>query len=213
MGEQRVQRRTVEPGQEVETASSAVACVGAGPDVEALAGELVVSESRRGLDLTGEGGLLTALTRQVLQTALEAGLTAHLGYEKHERGRGGGNARNGSTPKTVTTEIGKVTVDVPRDRAGTFEPQIVKKHQRRMSGFDDAVVSLYAKGMATGDIVDHLSEVYDTDVYRDLVSRVTSQVLDEMKRWQARPLDPVFPHFVGGAPTGDPDRCDRREDP
>jgi len=92
----------------------------------------------------------------------------------------------------VRTEIGDVTIQVPRDRAGTFEPQVVKKHQRRLSGFDEAVISLYAKGMTTGDIAKHLAEVYDTDVSRDLVSRVTDKVLDDMQAWQSRPLDPVY---------------------
>jgi putative transposase len=110
------------------------------------------SASERGIALTGEGGLLTALTKQVLQSALEAALEAemahHLGYDKHDpAGRGSGNSRNGTTPKTVTTEIGNVTVEMPRDRAGTFETHIVPKHQRRLSGFDEAVISLYAKAV------------------------------------------------------------------
>lgn len=114
-------------------------------------------------------------------------MAEHLGYDKHDpAGRNRGNSRNGTSRKTVTTEIGKVTLDVPRDREGTFSPQVVAKHQRRLAGFDQAVVSLYAKGMTTGDIVEHLSEVYDTDVSRDLVSRVTDQVLADMKAWQAR---------------------------
>ena len=120
-------------------------------------------------------------------------MTAHLGYDKHEvAGRDGGNSRNGSSKKTVTSEVGRMTIDVPRDRDGTFEPQIVRKHQRRLTGFDDAVISLYAKGMTTGDIAAHLAEVYDTDISRDLVSRVTDQVLDDMKG-QSRALDPVYP--------------------
>ncbi len=155
-----------------------------------LAEELVVSATERGIALTGDGGLLTALTRQVLQSALEAEMAAHLGYDKHDpAGRNRGNSRNGSTPKTVTTEIGKVTVEVPRDREGTFSPLIVPKHQRRLAGFDQAVISLYAKGMTTGDIVAHLEDVYDTTISRDLVSRVTEQVLKDLRDWAARPLD------------------------
>jgi len=159
-----------------------------------LAGQLVEAAAERGIELTGADGLLTALTRQVLQSALEAEMSAHLGYEKHDpAGRLVGNSRNGSTPKTVRTEIGDVTIAVPRDREGSFEPLIVRKHQRRLAGFDEAVISLYAKGMTTGDIVNHLSDVYDTDVSRELVSKVTDQVLADMKLWQARPLDPVYP--------------------
>lgn len=167
------------------------------PDMSRLAEELVASASERGISLTGEGGLLSALTRQVLQSALEAEMAHHLGYDRGDpAGRNGLNSRNGSTPKTVTTEIGKVTVDVPRDRDGTFEPQVVAKHQRRLAGFDDAVISLYAKGMTTGDIAAHLEEVYDTSVSRDLVSAVTAKVSLDLKEWQARPLDPVYPVVI-----------------
>jgi putative transposase len=140
--------------------------------------------------LAGDGGLLTALTRQVLQTALEVEMADHLGYDRGDSAaRNLTNMRNGSTPKTVRTEIGDVTITVPRDRAGTFEPQIVPKHQRRIAGFDAAVISLYAKGMTTGDIAAHLSDVYASEVSRDLVSRVTEQVLTEMRTWQSRALD------------------------
>ena len=166
-------------------------------DMVALAEELVASASDRGIALTGEGGLLTALTRQVWQSALEAEMAAHLGYDKHDpMGQNLGNSRNGTTPKTVTTEIGKVTLDVPRDRAGTFEPQIVAKHQRRLSGFDEAVISLYAKGMTTGDIAAHLAEVYDTEVHRDTVWAVRAKVTEDMKRWSTRPLDPIYPVVI-----------------
>ena len=157
------------------------------PDMSDLAEQLVAAAAGQGIDLTGENGLLTALTRQVLQSALEVEMAHHLGYDKHDpAGRNGQNSRNGSTPKTVTTEIGKVTLDVPRDRENTYEPQIVRKHQRRLAGFDEAVISLYAKGMTTGDITRHLSDVYDTTVSRDLVSKVTDQVLVDMRAWQSR---------------------------
>ncbi|WP_353816812.1 IS256 family transposase, partial [Agromyces sp. SYSU T00266] len=123
-----------------------------------------------------------------------AELADHLGYDRHETaGRGSGNSRNGSSPKTVRTEIGEVTVQVPRDRGGTFEPRIVPKHQRRPDGFDQNVLSLYAKGMTTGDIAAHLAELYGDDVSRDLVSTVTDRIVDEMAEWQARPLEPVYP--------------------
>ena len=164
------------------------------PDMSDLAEQLVAAAAGQGIDLTGENGLLTALTRQVLQSALEVEMAHHLGYDKHDpQGCNGGNSRNGSTPKTMTTEIGKVTLDVPRDRENSYEPQIVRKHQRRLAGFDEAVISLYAKGMTTGDITRHLSDVYDTTVSRDLVSKVTDQVLGDMRAWQSRPLDPVYP--------------------
>jgi transposase-like protein len=147
------------------------------------------------------------LTRRVLQSALEVEMAKHLGYDRYDpAGRGSDNSRNGSTPKTVRTDVGEVTINVPRDRGGTFEPQIVAKHQRRLAGFDEAVISLYAKGMTTGDIAAHLSEVYDTEVSRDLVSRVTEKVLADMRAWRSRPLDPA-------GLSGDLDRCDRAQGP
>lgn len=167
------------------------------PELQRLAEELVASAASRGVELTGADGLLTKLTRQVLQSALEAEMSAHLGYDKHDpMGRNGDNSRNGYSPKTITTEIGKVEIAVPRDRAGTFEPQIVAKHQRRLAGFDEAVISLYAKGMTTGDIAAHLEEVYDTSVSRDLISAVTGKVADDMRAWLARPLDAVYPVII-----------------
>lgn len=165
-----------------------------GPDMSALAEELVASATERGIALTGDGGLLTALTKQVLQSALEAEMSAHLGYDKHDPvGRNLGNSRNGSSPKTVRTDIGEVTLDIPRDRQGTFSPAIVPKHQRRLPGFDANVLSLYAKGMTTGDIQAHLADVYGTTISRDLVSRVTDQIGEEMRQWRERALDPVYP--------------------
>ena len=163
-------------------------------DMARLAEDLVSSASTHGVNLTGEGGLLTALTKQVLQTALEVEMSQHLGFDRGDpMGRGAPNIRNGTTPKTVRTEIGDMTIEVPRDRAGTFDPQIVPKHQRRIAGFDEAVISLYSKGMTTGDIVAHLSDVYGSEVSRDLVSKVTDQVLLDMRAWQTRPLDRVYP--------------------
>ena len=170
-----------------------------GVDMSLLAEQLVASATGQGIQLVGEGGLLTALTQRVLQTALEAEMSAHLGYDKFDRvgadlaGPVDGNVRNGSTPKTVRTEVGPVTINVPRDRAGTFEPAIIPKHARRLAGFDESVISLYAKGMTTGDIAAHLAEVYDTEISRDLVSRVTDAVLTDLRMWQARPLDRVYP--------------------
>jgi putative transposase len=145
-----------------------------------------------GLRLTGEGSVLGELIRAVLERALESGLTAHLGYEKHERA-GAGNARNGTAGKTVQTGVGPVPLQVPRDRAGTFEPVLVPKRAGRVSGgLDDMVISLYAHGMSNRDIIHHLRQVYGTGLSAGTVSRITGAVLEEVKAWQARPLDPAY---------------------
>jgi putative transposase len=162
------------------------------PDLDGLAEELVAAARGKGVQLTGPGGLLTGLTKRVLETALATELSEHLGHDLGERS-GSGNVRNGSTPKTVRTDIGEVRIAVPRDRAGTFAPAVVPKHSRRLAGFDEAVLSLYAKGMTTGDIVNHLADVYGSEVSRDLVSKVTDAVVTDMAEWQARPLDVVYP--------------------
>lgn len=162
------------------------------PDLSDLADQLVAAARTSGVELTGPGGLLTGLTKQVLETALDVELTEHLGHERHERS-GGGNVRNGGSQKTVRTDVGEVRITVPRDRAGTFTPAVVPKHSRRLAGFDDAVLSLYAKGMTTGDIANHLADVYGTQVSRDLVSRVTDAVVEQMQEWQNRPLDSIYP--------------------
>ena len=161
-------------------------------DLSALAEQLVTTARTQGVELTGPGGLLTGLTRQVLETALETELGEHLGHERGERS-GSGNVRNGSSAKTVRTDVGEVRISVPRDRAGTFTPTVVPKHARRLAGFDDAVLSLYAKGMTTGDIANHLADIYGTEVSRDLVSRVTDAVIEDMQQWQSRPLDSCYP--------------------
>jgi putative transposase len=153
---------------------------------------LVTAARAQGLALTGPGGLLTGLTKQVLETALEVEMSEHLGHDRGERSANG-NLRNGSSAKTVRTDIGDVRIAVPRDRAGTFTPAVVPKHARRLAGFDEAVLSLYAKGMTTGDIAHHLADVYGTEVSRDLVSRVTDAVVEQMQQWQSRPLDSVYP--------------------
>jgi len=162
------------------------------PDLSALAEQLVATARMQGVELTGPGGLLTGLTRQVLETALETELGEHLGHDRGERS-GTGNVRNGSSGKTVRTDVGEVRINVPRDRAGTFAPTVVPKHSRRLAGFDDAVLSLYAKGMTTGDIAHHLGDIYGTEVSRDLVSRVTDAVIEDMGQWQSRPLDACYP--------------------
>ena len=147
-----------------------------------------------GLRLTGEGSMLGELVRAVLERALEAELTAHLGYERHERaGHNSGNSRNGAISKKVQTGIGPVGLEVPRDRAGTFEPLLIPKRSGRVSGgLDDMIISLYAHGMSVRDILHHLRQVYGTELSAETVSRITDQVLEEVKAWQSRPLDAVY---------------------
>ena len=155
--------------------------------------ELLVARAREdGVALTGEGGLLTEMMRHVLQTGLEVEMAEHLGYEPHERGRGSGNTRNGAYGKTVTTEIGEVDLRMPRDRQGTFEPVTVPKYQRRLDGLSGNVISLYAKGLTTGDIQQHLVEIYGTEVSRETISKITDQIVDDLVAWQSRPLDPLY---------------------
>ena len=164
----------------------------AGLDVQ-LAAELIERAKEQGVSLVGPDGLLAGITKTVLQAALDAEMSEHLGYEKGESpAHPGGNHRNGRSPKTVLTEVGSVSLQVPRDRAGQFEPKIVPKHARRIEGFDEAIVSLYAKGLATGEIRAHLAEIYDVEVSRDLISRVTDRVAEELAVWQSRPLDGVY---------------------
>jgi transposase-like protein len=156
--------------------------------------ELVRLAKEQGLSLTGPDGLLKQLTKTVLETALSEEMTEHLGYEKHDpAGAGAGNIRNGTRPKTVLTEAtGHVEIDVPRDRAGSFEPQIVKKRQRRLAGVDEIVLSLYAKGLTTGEISAHFAEIYGASVSKETVSRITDKVIEEMTDWSHRPLDGIY---------------------
>jgi putative transposase len=162
--------------------------------MRAWAEALVARAREEGVELTGDGGLLTALVRRVLQTSLEVEMTDHLGYERHAReGRGSGNSRNGTYAKTVSTDVGKVKLQVPRDRDASFEPVTVPKGQRRLEGLSALVISLYAKGMSTGDIQAHLGEVYGTEISRDTISRITDAVVEDMTAWQSRPLDPIYP--------------------
>jgi putative transposase len=161
---------------------------------EQLIGRLVDRARSEGLQLTGEGGLLQQLTKRVLESALEGEITGHLGYEKHDpAGDGSGNSRNGTRSKTVLTEIGAVEIEVPRDREGSFEPQLVKKRQRRLTGVDEMVLSLSARGLTHGDISAHLAEVYGASVSKTTISTITDKVMDGMAEWQNRPLDPVYP--------------------
>jgi len=164
------------------------------PDVSGLAQQLVDQARSQGVGLTGAGGLLSGFTKQVLEAALQVELADHLGYDHGQApGDERGNVRNGTTRKTLRTDIGDVTIDVPRDRHGTFDPVVVPKHARRLEGFDAAVLSLYAKGMTTGDIATHLQDIYGTQVSRDLVSRVTDTIVADMTSWQNRPLDAIYP--------------------
>jgi putative transposase len=158
----------------------------------ALAEELVERAREQGVELLGENGLLRAMTKAVLERGLAEELTEHLGYEPHER-TGSANARNGSTPKRLHTEAGTVELDVPRDRAGSFEPRLVRKGQRRLDGIDKIVIGLYARGMTVRDIRAHLAEIYDVEVSPDLISKITDAVLEEVRDWQARPLERVYP--------------------
>jgi len=161
---------------------------------EVLAQELVERARSEGVELVGPGGLLTGLTKSVLETALEAEMDEHLGYPKHAAaGRNTGNSRNGTRSKTVLTDVGEVELQVPRDRDGSFEPQIVRKRQRRMTGVDELVISLAAKGLTTGEVAAHLADVYGAEVSKDTISRITDQVVEELAGWQARPLDRVYP--------------------
>jgi putative transposase len=156
--------------------------------------ELVRVAKEQGLSLTGPDGLLKQLTKSVIETALSEEMTEHLGYAKHDpAGIGAENIRNGTRSKTVlAANTGPVEIDVPRDRAGTFEPRIVKKRQRRLGEVDEIVLSLYAKGLTTGEISAHFAEIYGASVSKETISRITDRVIEEMQSWQARPLDETY---------------------
>lgn len=161
---------------------------------EQLLDQLVGQARERGVKLAGEGGLLHALTKRLLESALEGEITDYLGYDRHEAaGDNTGNSRNGKRSKTVLTDIGPVEIEVPRDRAGSFEPQIVKKRQRRLAGVDEMVLSLSARGLTHGEICAHLAEVYGAEVSKTTISTITDKVMDGMAAWQNRPLDCVYP--------------------
>jgi len=187
MGAMEVERSVVEQGV-------GGGPVGLGALDERLLDQLVGQARERGVKLAGEGGLLAALTKRLLESALEGEITDHLGYERHDAdGDNSGNSRNGRRAKTVLTDIGPVEVEVPRDRAGTFEPQIVKKRQRRLSGVDEMVLSLSARGLTHGEISAHLAEVYGAEVSKTTISTITDKVIEGMAEWQNRPLDSIFP--------------------
>ena len=163
-------------------------------DQKQLAEQLLAQAKEQGVELMGPNGLLNQLTKNVLETALDAEMTEHLGYEKHDAaGRGSGNSRNGTRSKTVLTEIGPVEIDVPRDIDSSFAPQIVKKRQRRLTGIDEIVLSLTAKGLTTGEVSAHFQDIYGATVSKDTISRITDKVVGEMTEWQNRPLERVYP--------------------
>jgi len=187
-----VSRRTDDGGGLVPVPRG-VPAVAESPDMREWAEQLVARARTEGIELTGDNGLLTAMVRQVLQTGLNVELAEHLGYEPYAaEGRGSGNNRNGSYPKTITTEIGQVELQMPRDRLGTFEPATVPKHVRRLDGLSGNIISLYAKGMTTGDIQAHLAEIYDTEISRETISKITDAIVDDLQAWQHRPLDAVY---------------------
>ncbi len=162
---------------------------------ELAARELVAFAKEQGLSLTGPDGLLKQFTKSVLETALNEEMTEHLGHEKNRvpEGRESTNVRNGTRPKTVLTHAtGKVELEVPRDRDGTFEPVIVRKRQRRLGEVDEVVLSLYARGLSTGEIAAHFAEIYGASVSKETVSRITDKVVEEMQAWASRPLDEVY---------------------
>jgi transposase-like protein len=161
---------------------------------EQLVTQLVQQANSQGISLIGPDGPLQRVTKLVLENALEGELVDHLGYEAGDpAGRNGGNSRNGTRAKTVLTEAGPVQLSVPRDRDSTFAPKLVRKRQRRLTGVDDLIISLVAKGLTTGEVQAHLAEIYGAEVSRQTISTITDRVLDGLAEWQARPLDPVYP--------------------
>lgn len=161
-------------------------------ETDRLLDELIKGKSPE--EILGRNGLLKQLTKRCAERALQAELTEHLGYSKSAvEGRGSGNSRNGTTTKRVLMDSGEVEIEIPRDRNGEYEPELIPKHRRRLAGFDDQVISLYARGMTTREIQGHLEELYGTEVSPALISAVTDAVIDDVKQWQNRPLDPVYP--------------------
>jgi putative transposase len=154
----------------------------------------LLADYRKPEDLIGENGLLKQLTKLLVEKALEAEMADHLGHGKNEPvENAAGNTRNGKSKKTLKGDFGELPIEIPRDRHGTFEPQLIPKHQTRWTGFDDKIVSLYARGMSVREIQSHLEEMYGTEVSPTLISSVTDAVIDEVKAWQARPLDALYP--------------------
>ncbi len=167
------------------------------PDGERISDEVIdqlLAGASTEEEIAGPGGLLAELTKRLVERAMEVELTDHLGYEPHAEPPGGtGNTRNGTSPKTLVTEHGQVGIDAPRDRDGSFAPKIVRKRQRRFEGFDDKILALYSRGLSTRDIEAHLAEIYGVKVGRDLISRVTDAVMDDVRDWAKRPLEDIYP--------------------
>ena len=156
--------------------------------------DLLLADYQKPEDLIGENGILKQLTKAIVERALQAELAAHLGYAKHDAvANESGNSRNGSSAKTLKGDFGTLPIEIPRDRDGSFEPQLITKHQTRWTGFDDKILSLYARGMTVREIQSHLEEMYGTEVSPTLISSVTDAVMDEVKAWQTRPLDLLYP--------------------
>jgi putative transposase len=156
--------------------------------------DVLLADYKKPEDLLGENGILKQLTKAIVERALQAELAEHLGHGKHEAvANANGNTRNGSSAKTLKGDFGALPIEIPRDRDGSFEPQLIAKHQTRWTGFDDKILSLYARGMTVREIQSHLEEMYGTEVSPTLISSVTDAVMDEVKAWQARPLDALYP--------------------
>jgi len=159
-----------------------------------LIDQLLAEHGHRPEDIAGETGLLKQLTKAVLERAMQAEMTGHLGYQKHDPvGYKSGNSRNGNSKKKLAGDFGQIDLETPRDRNGSFEPKIVAKHQTRFTGFDDKILSMYSRGMSTREIEGHLQEIYGVEVSPTLVSQVTDAVQDEVRNWQNRPLDATYP--------------------
>src|SRR5215217_6729047 len=156
--------------------------------------QVMSSVDEGGVQLTGEGGFLPELVKRVLEAGLQAELTDHLGYKKHDRaGHGSGNSRNGFTAKRLGTEVGDIDLATPRDRIGSFEPRLIPKGSRRVGGLSDMIISLYAGGMTIRDIQAHLERTLGTELSHEMISNITETVAEEVKAWQSRPLEPVYP--------------------
>jgi putative transposase len=154
----------------------------------------LLADYKKPEDIIGENGLLKQLTKALLERAMQAEITDHLGYEKHDSaGHNSGNSRNGATTKTLKGDFGELPLETPRDRNGSYEPKIIGKGQTRFTGFDDKIISMYARGMSTREIQGHLEEIYKVEVSPTLISNVTEEVMEEVKSWQSRPLDAVYP--------------------
>lgn len=160
------------------------------PPLDPALVDRLMAKAGEDAELLGPEGLLSEITKAVMERALQAELTDHLGYEAHDpAGRGSGNSRNGTTPKTVLTDLGGVDLEIPRDRNSTFEPKLVPKGTTRLKGFNERVISLYARGMTVRDIQAHIREMYEVEISPDLISSITDAVLEVLRDWQMRPLD------------------------